>query len=310
MSSPFLLNFCTTIPPLSSSDHQGFILSFHSNVAAKRPSSSTRRTVWCYNQADFDRACELLDQTDWNSLCPKDSDVNLFWSAWQSRFGSIMEQCIPKKVLPVRKHLPWLNADLLQAIKRRNTIYRAYKHTGSLDKLTEYRFLRNSIVSAIHLAKHAYLNDLHHVEPKTFWKRIKSLSKHNESIPTLTCEGVDTNTDAGKAEQFHDNFNHSHPPLLSSDFSCLPTNPSSCPDYLLCTEEQAFNLIAALDCSKATGTDAISARMLKGTLSSILPSLTNLFNLSVRTGTFPQSWKCARVVRIPKKGDLSNPANY
>ena len=162
--------------------------------------------------------------------------------------------------------------------------------------------------------KHAYLNDLHHVEPKTFWKRIKSLSKHNESIPTLTCEGVDTNTDAGKAEllnkQFHDNFNHTHPPLLSSDFSCLPTDPSSCPDYLLCTEEQVSNLIAALDCSKATGTDAISARMLKGTLSSILPSLTNLFNLSIRTGTFPQSWKCARVVPIPKKGDLSNPANY
>ena len=101
VSSPFLLNFCTTIPPLSSSDHQGFILSFHSNVAAKRPSFSTRRTVWCYNQVDFDRACELLDQTDWNSLCPKDSDVNQFWSAWQSRFCSIMEQCVTKKVLPV-----------------------------------------------------------------------------------------------------------------------------------------------------------------------------------------------------------------
>ena len=72
----------------------------------------------------------------------------------------------------VRKHLSWLNPDLLQAIKRRNTIYRAYKCTGSLNKLTEYRFLRNSIVSAIRLAKHAYLNDLHHVEPKTFWKRI------------------------------------------------------------------------------------------------------------------------------------------
>ena len=31
--------------------------------------TSTRRTVWCYAQADFDLACELLDHTDWNSLC-------------------------------------------------------------------------------------------------------------------------------------------------------------------------------------------------------------------------------------------------
>ena len=62
--------------------------------------------------------------------------------------------------------------------------------------------------------------------------------------------------------------------------------------------------------SKATGADNISARMLKGTVSSITPSLTKMFNLSIKTGSFPQSWKCARVVPIPKGGDLSNPTNY
>ena len=40
--------------------------------------------------------------------------------------------------------------------------------------------------------------------------------------------------------------------------------------------------------------------MLKGTVSSITPSLTKMFNLSIKTGSFPQSWKCARVVPIPK----------
>ena len=68
-----------------------------------------------------------------------------------------------------------------------------------------------------------------------------------------------------------------------------------------------FNLIAGLDCSKATGAVNISARMLKVTVDSIVPSLTALFNLSIRTGVFPHSWKCARVVPIPKSGDLSNP---
>ena len=50
--------------------------------------------------------------------------------------------------------------------------------------------------------------------------------------------------------------------------------------------------------------------MLKGTVSSITPSFTKMFNLSIKTGSFPQSWKCARVVPIPKGGDLSNPTNY
>ena len=150
MEWPFLLNFCNTVPPLSTSDHHGFILSFRSNAVSMRPSTSTHRTVWCCAQADFDLACELLAHTDWNSLCTEAQDVNQLWSAWQFRFCSVMEQCIPQKVLPTQKHLPWLSPDLLQAI-RRNTLFRAYKRTGSFSKLVEYRRLRNILVSSIRL---------------------------------------------------------------------------------------------------------------------------------------------------------------
>ena len=50
--------------------------------------------------------------------------------------------------------------------------------------------------------------------------------------------------------------------------------------------------------------------MLKGTIFSIVPSLTKLFNLSIQNCTFPELWKHARIVSIPKKGDLSLPENY
>lgn len=42
--------------------------------------------------------------------------------------------------------------------------------------------------------------------------------------------------------------------------------------------------------------DDISAKMLKGTATSVIPSLTRLFNLSHTTGCFPDTWKLARVV--------------
>ena len=44
--------------------------------------------------------------------------------------------------------------------------------------------------------------------------------------------------------------------------------------------------------------------------SNIAKSLTKLFNKSLRSGKFPSDWKVARVVPIPKGGDLENPANY
>jgi len=49
--------------------------------------------------------------------------------------------------------------------------------------------------------------------------------------------------------------------------------------------------------------------MLKGTIFSIVPSLAKL-NLSIQTCSFPELWKCARIVPVPKKGDLSLPENY
>ena len=85
---------------------------------------------------------------------------------------------------------------------------------------------------------------------------------------------------------------------------------SECPLDLLCTEDEVYDLIVQLDPSKSTGPDGISARMLRGVVDVIVPSLTKLFNLSLSSGIFPEAWKLARIVPVPKAGDLSRPSNY
>ena len=56
---------------------------------------------------------------------------------------------------------------------------------------------------------------------------------------------------------------------------------------------------------KGTRADAVSARMLKVTAPSVVPSVTKIFNLSLTTGRFPVAWKFARIVPIPKAGELT-----
>jgi len=122
---------------------------------------------------------------------------------------------------------------------------------------------------------------------------------------------VSASTDSAKATLLNDFFsscfNTAVPPLVKlSD-----EHPSSyCPDDFLCTEDEVAALIRSLDISKATGPDGISARMLKGTVDSIVPSLTKLFNISIKAGQFPQCWKESSIVPIPKGGDHSKPGNY
>ena len=74
---------------------------------------------------------------------------------------------------------------------------------------------------------------------------------------------------------------------------------------LLCTVDEIFSLLKSLDVSKANGPDGISARMLKFTAHAIAPSLTRLFNISIRFGRFPTCWKASLVVPVPKSSKPS-----
>ncbi len=82
------------------------------------------------------------------------------------------------------------------------------------------------------------------------------------------------------------------------------------PDHLLCTTQEIEHLLKGLDVLKATGSDGISARMLKATSKSIALSLTSFFNLSITKDHFPKLWKSARAVPIPKSTAKHSPSGY
>jgi hypothetical protein len=62
--------------------------------------------------------------------------------------------------------------------------------------------------------------------------------------------------------------------------------------------------------SKATGLDQILARLVRECAVLISSSITNIFNLSLTLGTFPEDWKCAKVTPIFKQGTRNEMNNY
>jgi len=69
-------------------------------------------------------------------------------------------------------------------------------------------------------------------------------------------------------------------------------------------------LLSTQKTNTASGPDGMSGQMLCGTAESISPSVTALFNLSLKQATFPDEWKVANMSPIPKPGDPSVAANY
>ena len=112
-----ICNFST-----GNSDHNGIHMECNWKSMARHNcvNNSKGRIVWCYDQADWEGALMLIDSFDWFTLFS--NDVNKTWSRWCEKFLSIMQDCIPRKVLPKCKNFPWLSKGLVNSIKKRNIL--------------------------------------------------------------------------------------------------------------------------------------------------------------------------------------------
>ena len=170
------LNHCCTIPPLSNSDHLGITISLKWIANTKHYSKS--RCVWLYGNADFNKACHIINATDWNSIITDEIKFNKSTEQWTEKFLSIMEECIPRANIKPRRYLPWITT---RHMRKRNNTFRKAKRTQKSKHLLKYKKLRNLVVCLVRQERERYFNSLHSASNKTFWKTMKLNSKEKSS---------------------------------------------------------------------------------------------------------------------------------
>ena len=76
--------------------------------------------------------------------------------------------------------------------------------------------------------------------------------------------------------------------------------------------EEIDKILRSLKNSKSSGLDWIDTHILKMSRSIILPALTKIVNLSIKTNTFPTSWKNAKIAPLYKGKDANrtSPKSY
>ena len=77
-------------------------------------------------------------------------------------------------------------------------------------------------------------------------------------------------------------------------------------DWADCTPEGISALLKRIKPYSSAGPDRITAQMLRSFADEIAPSVTSLFNLSIKTGNIPADWKLSNVVPIPKGDKKKN----
>ena len=114
---------------------------------------------------------------------------------------SVMEQCIPHATIRAKRNLPWINIELTKSMRARNLAYRKAKRGNNPNDWNAYKKKRNQVANELKHAKKKYFKSLNPLNPKSFWKATKIITKRETRIPVLKSEnGELISEDYEKAE--------------------------------------------------------------------------------------------------------------
>ena len=321
---PDVVDSITTSDPIS--DHCGVF----ARLSLRRPPNSPLRSL-CL--PDYER-------TDWTALrttiynlplfeaIQGTTDVDVAWQVWRGLVWNAVLQHVPFRTITLRpKNKFWMNSYLHKLSRRKLRLFRAATRQQTQVAWDAYKSFRNFCNAEFTRAKKQYTKRQQNTlqsetdGSRTWWtkaKRLSRISTPQTSLPTLKCPETDTiaDTPPEKAELLANFFatqcTSPTPPMTFPVGAPYPL-PEEHPmfDFPLITEHTVMRCLRRLPPSKSSGCSVLSHRVLREIAPAVCASLTYLYNLSIKTGTFPNDWKTAVVTPIFKnRGKTENPSNY
>ena len=231
------------------------------------------------------------------------------------------EACIPRYDITVRpKDKPWFSGDLRRLIRRRNRMFHRWRREPDNLRLCHfYVELRNFTVAKIRSSKIDYelglfqkLNEINLSNSKSWWHTCKALMSKKPVINSpLSINGELISDNLKKADLFNDYFIKQS--SIDESNVRIPYLPRFCNTNIptkTVESSEVFKILNTLNINKATGPDQIGNRILKESSRVLAEPLSKLFNICIRSGIFPSSWKRAHVIPLHKSGDLTLCNNY
>ena len=104
---------------------------------------------------------------------------------------SVMQKCIPKRIVPVDQPTPWIDHDIQHDIRLRERLFKWFKASKCQDWLVKYKAVHNLVVSKIRSAKQAFFQRLCSTRssPKKLGSAMWSLKPNKSPSSTVLTAG-------------------------------------------------------------------------------------------------------------------------
>ena len=256
----------------------------------------------------------------WEQEIGNSDDVNVLANNWSNLFTRIIEKHAPIRQMRVsKKYCPWINEDLKKLMRSRDKLKKAANKTKSEILMNSYKHVRNQVNSLNVQFSNKIISQEGNM--KETWRTLNQILNKRSKSTNIVCI-KDQDKELGKKEiaESMNQFFCSVGKDLASEIDDAP-NPLLSGDYTIHFQEKRFEFraiqdqelrdaVGKLKNSKSFGNDNISSFFLKLALPFVAKSLLKIFNTSLETSKFPDTWKTARVAPIFKDGDKSIRSNY
>ena len=258
------------------------------------------------------------------------NDPNEAWRLILRNITTVLDTMCPVRTFHIKNYRPdWMTKELIEQVKDRDYFYKKAKASGDKDAWNIAKHLRNVTNTNIRQAKREFILhelELHNDDPKKFWKVIHKVVPTNKSSQQRDILLKHEGSKIVKEKVAHfineyfinvgnfkapDSYSDSDNESLGEDLSGEEELPEQKLDSLReVREQEVLRLVKDINVSKSSGLDNVSSLVLKEAFKILITEITYKFNLSIRSSLFPDAWKQALVIPIPKTGNLSLVQNY
>ena len=241
-----------------------------------------------------------LSLMDWDTILQGDLDQQV--DSLTSTLLRLQDQFVPKYLHTTKpSDQPWFGPQCKKASDNKHRSWLRYKRNPTTRNKRLHRIASKHMEHiqkwAIRKWENTTKNKLKtgQIGSKLWWNTVKEKQgiARDETIPPLVVSNLITAaTSEDKANVLAQHF--SSKMTVPDTRRRPPTLPVLCPttlEHIQTNEREVEKLLRAINIKKATGPDGISPRLLQKCAKELSSPLTKLFNLCLKSGTWPQIWK-------------------
>lgn len=266
----------------------------------------------------------LLSSTDLSSLYNV-NDPNQAWDIfWQNLLYCLDKTCpiIKVKIFQTNLKNNWVDANILEESNALKNLFWLSKNTNDPIIRNQYLHSKETYAEKIKLKKKGYfqgkINAASNVS-KEVWNIVNANTgniKKSVEVSSINHNGKVTHDKLENSNSFCKYYSEVVDKLLNDTYDDLS---GDCTVGVMCnsslffydiTPEEILTTLNDMQNKNSTGFDQIPIKTLKYISRFIIYPLCFIFNLSVKSGIFPEKLKYALVVPLHKKGDFELIENY